>query len=923
MAQNYLNFSDTHLKAIFDANKNGKLAFFIGAGFSKFCESEFVKIPNWAELILELKKDLNLDNENDFLKIAQMYYLEFGEYQYTKKIKSVFPNDMEPSKFHELLLNLYPKCIITTNWDDLLEKSVKKQSLIYDVIKSDSDLVRSVVDRKIIKMHGDFDQHNFVFKEDDYLKYNYNFPLIENYIKGIFTTHTIVFLGYSYSDIDLKMILKWIDNSSKVSPPRYLLSNKTSSAQEKYLLNHNIFVLSPTEKLSYKELYSKFFKDLNLYSSTEGLIKRILNKSENNEILVEKDLVKIINEKFYYLRQYNSLIPTQIQNKFGNSSIQYHKGGAILSFHDVYLTYDYDKDIRNVYKLYFNYLFNEQGDQNIGDFLDLLAKSGIYHISIDDNPPRSIQESMAFNPNTIKNYKLNNQKFANKIQFDVNDDDWIFLFNEKKYEKIFEKLSSNIKFYIKNKNYIMATIYMANHDLIFENIQRLNLSNEYDKVDELLLSYPKFNWKLKIKDFPGDMQKDLDFLVDFLELKEIYRLFYNFQVVLDKKIEASTTRANGGISFSRDEAKFKQILNSTLKFLLINDIYIDLYVEVKDLFSKSLDKYIQSQIIEKKIHLDEIDFYILIKYFSGKNLKKLITSFLTIDDIKNLSHLNFDMDDRRIKIYLLNSFLNIVKNIDFSRKESLSRTDLEVWLDNVISILPMFNWSEKRLDKIFDEILILLEGRTQSYTFYENIMKFILLNYRLYSKSTLKIINIFDIFINKILINNFNGFDSSVIDSNILDNICYVVYEMGYKYENEKILNKIVSYYSDESLISKKFIIQKLFLRLYRVGSESVKGIIYDFVSRNSNSNLESPEDFMYELDLIQHGFPVKFGFVDQLNDFINKNIPNSLSDFDFITAGIENNMVAFLEFIVQKKNITELEVCLNNFNEKMSLIKE
>ena len=39
--------------------------------------------------------------------------------------------------------------------------------------------------------------------------------------------------------------------------------------------------------------------------------------------------------------------------------------------------------------------------------------------------------------------------------------------------------------------------------------------------------------------------------------------------------------------------------------------------------------------------------------------------------------------------------------------------------------------------------------------------------------------------------------------------------------------------------------------------------------------------------------------------------------------AGIEKNMVALLDFIVQKKNITELEVCLNNFKEKMTLIKE
>ncbi len=922
MEQNYLNFSETHLKAIYDANRNGKLAFFIGAGFSKFCETEFVKIPNWAELILELKKDLNLENENDFLKIAQMYYLEFGEYQYTKKIKSVFPNDMEPSKFHELLFDLYPKCIITTNWDDLLEKTVKKQSLIYEVIKSDSDLVRSVFDRKIIKMHGDFDQHNFVFKEDDYLKYNYNFPLIENYIKGIFTTHTIVFLGYSYSDIDLKMILKWIDNSSKVSPPRYLLSNKTSSAQEKYLLNHNIFVLSSKEEFGYNELYNNFFNDLNLYNSPEGLIKRIINKSTNNEISIDKDLVKIINEKFYYLRQYKSLIPTQIQNKFGNSSIKYYENGAILSFHDIYLTYDYDKDIRSVYKIYFNYLFNEKNDQNIGNFLDLLAKSGIYYVSIDDNLPRSIQEAVAFNPNTIKNDKNNNQIFTNKIQFDVNEDDWIFLFNEKKYEKIFENLLNKINFYIKNKNYIMATIYMANHDLICENIQRLNLSNKDDNVDKLILNYPKFNWKLKVKDFPDDMQKDLEFLVDFLELKEIYKLFYNFQVVLDKKIEAATTRANGGISLSRDEDKFKQTLNSTLKFLLLNNIFIDLYIEVKDLFSKSVEKYIESQIIEKKIYLDEIDFYILIKYFSEKKVKKLRSSFFN-KEYKGLSHLNFYIDEKTIKIYLFNSFLNIAKNINLSKKESIFRSDLEVWLDNIICLLPMFSWSEKRLDRIFDQILILLQERTRSYTLYENIMQFIIVNYNLYNKSTKKILEIFDIFMFKILISKFNGFDSSVIDSHILDNICYVISEMGYKYENEKILSKVVSYYSDEPVDVKKFIIQKLFLRLYGIGSDNVRGVISDFVDRNSDFNLESPKDFMYELDLIKNGFPVKIGFVDKLNDFINNNIPNSLSDISFIEAGIENGMLALLDFIVQKKNINELETCLNNFNEKMMLIEK
>ncbi|MCU4483216.1 SIR2 family protein [Acinetobacter ursingii] len=921
MKQNHLNFSETHLKAIYDANRNGKLAFFVGAGFSKFCETEFVKIPNWAELILELKKDLNLESENDFLKIAQMYYLEFGEYQYTKKIKSVFPNDMEPSKFHELLFDLYPKCVITTNWDDLLEKTVKKKTLIYDVIKSDADLVRSLFDRKIIKMHGDFDQQNFVFKEDDYLQYNQKFSLIENYIKGVFTTHTIVFLGYSYSDIDLKMILKWIDNSSKVSPPRYLLSNKPSSAQEKYLLNHNIFVLSPKEELGYQDLYNNFFNDLNLYNSPDEMIKRIVSKS-NNKGSLDSSLVKLINEKFYYLRQYRSLIPTQIQNKFGNCSVKPCGTGVILSFHDVYLTYDYDKDIRIFYKNYISYLFNEQGDQNIGWFLDVLVKSGIYYISIDDNHPRLIQEAKSFNYNTIENYKNNHKLLFDLFQFNFTKDDWAFLLYEEKYEAILKKLLYKINFYIKNKNYIMATIYMANHDLICENIKMLSISKKDESVDKLILNYPKFNWKLKVKDFPDDMQKDLEFLIDFIDLKEVYKLFYSLQVILDKKIESATTRANGGISFSRDEDKFKQTLNSTLKFLLLNDIFIDLYIEVKDLFSKSLEKYITFQLIEKNVNLDQIDFYILIKYFSEKKLKKLRSSFLN-ENATELITFRSSIDQVNVKLYLLKSFLNLAKNLSLSKKDSIYKGDFEIWLDNIICLLPMFNWSEKRLDQIFDQILNLLTEITQSYTIYENIMQFIVLNFKLYKKSTKKILVIFDIFMSKLMMGKFNGFDSGVVDSNILPKICYVISEMGYKYENELILRKLVAYYSDESEDVKRFIIDKLFLSLYVIGSDSVKGVIFDFIILNSPNCLNKPEDFIYELKLISYDFPIREGFVDQLNNFIDTHIPNSLSHLDFIKAGIEEHMLYLLDYIVNNRNNKELESCLNNFNEKIKLIKE
>lgn len=189
---NYLSFNEKDIKDIITASQNNKLVFFIGAGFSKLSETKSLKIPSWEELINELKEDLNISNESDFLKIAQLYFLKFGEHAYYNKVKSSI-KDLAPSKFHKNLFDLNPHYIITTNWDNLIENTAQEKGLAYDLICSDADLAHSQLDKKIIKMHGSFQQHNFVFKEDDYLQYSQNFPLIENYIKGIFSTCTIVF----------------------------------------------------------------------------------------------------------------------------------------------------------------------------------------------------------------------------------------------------------------------------------------------------------------------------------------------------------------------------------------------------------------------------------------------------------------------------------------------------------------------------------------------------------------------------------------------------------------------------------------------------------------------------------------------------------------------------------------------------------
>ncbi|MBD5272671.1 MAG: hypothetical protein HDS42_05335 [Bacteroides sp.] len=233
----------THLKNIQIASQTDRLVLFVGAGISANSG-----VPTWKQLIDEMKKELpdSISYETDDLKVAQAYKDMRGEKEYLDKVKEVLRhNKVIPNPIHEAIFNLNPVHILTTNYDDLLEQELETEFKQYDIIREDLDLPNMIYSSALVKMHGDFLKNNIVLTETDYYNYSKNFPLIRSFVQSIFATKLVVFIGFSFNDLNLKMILNEVKNILGERMQRaYLISlNEPDALTIKYFEKRHINIV--------------------------------------------------------------------------------------------------------------------------------------------------------------------------------------------------------------------------------------------------------------------------------------------------------------------------------------------------------------------------------------------------------------------------------------------------------------------------------------------------------------------------------------------------------------------------------------------------------------------------------------------------------------------------------------------------------
>lgn len=189
---------------------------------------------------------------------------------YTSKLTDIFAGKQYNS-YHNTIVNTNYKYILTTNYDDLLEKaalanrysSLNNRVYLHTDIRKISETIYKN-ESAIIHMHGTWNGivlEEFIFTKDDYKRIKDKNPGFRILMNSIFMNYSILFVGYGSSDPhlediveDINMTLEWLDSEDTVQLPKYylLLKKEKISPIFDHIKNKNRTKVIPVDE--YKDM---------------------------------------------------------------------------------------------------------------------------------------------------------------------------------------------------------------------------------------------------------------------------------------------------------------------------------------------------------------------------------------------------------------------------------------------------------------------------------------------------------------------------------------------------------------------------------------------------------------------------------------------------------------------------------------------
>lgn len=176
--------------------QEGRLVFFVGSGVS-----QGAGLPGWQELLDALAHRCGLDEQLDALHdldvLDQARLIRSRLPDLAAAIRSELSAE-QPALAHYLLASLPAREMVTTNYDELLERACAAADDPVDVLPYE----RTGRDRWLLKLHGSISSaaDDIVLTREDYLRYTMRRGALAGIVQALLITRHMLFTGFGLED---------------------------------------------------------------------------------------------------------------------------------------------------------------------------------------------------------------------------------------------------------------------------------------------------------------------------------------------------------------------------------------------------------------------------------------------------------------------------------------------------------------------------------------------------------------------------------------------------------------------------------------------------------------------------------------------------------------------------------------------------
>ena len=271
---------------LLDAYRDRKCGVFVGAGLSMGAG-----LPDWGGVLRSLIDKAQADNSipeekaadcrrlaedpNKFLMLAQEMKEVLGV-EFKTVIEDIFGNaDLKPTPAHDLLISLMQnRFIITTNYDMLIEQAFaangefRQGYKYYEAHALQRDLYKRAF--FLLKAHGDAKTapEHIILTDKDYRRVLYKEPGYQSALQSIFTMYSVIFLGSSLQDPELRLLLNYINAAfPEGGIPHYALMTTTQigdTERGRWKKDYNMRIIPISSDNNYEDVnrFLNFLKEV-------------------------------------------------------------------------------------------------------------------------------------------------------------------------------------------------------------------------------------------------------------------------------------------------------------------------------------------------------------------------------------------------------------------------------------------------------------------------------------------------------------------------------------------------------------------------------------------------------------------------------------------------------------------------------------